>query len=89
LGWKHDAVQVCAIRGAGVGRRARERRCALRELGCAAASIWRGQCDASGQDRGQRLQGIDHWGRGRAGGEVTSREVVGGVRAMPECPRWA
>jgi hypothetical protein len=88
LGWQNDAVQVCVIRGAGEGRRAQERRCALRALGCAAASIWRGQCDMNGQDRGQLLQGIGSRCRGGSGGEVTGRGVDGGLLAELGCSRW-
>jgi hypothetical protein len=61
---------------------------ALRALGCAAALIWRGQCDVNGQDRGQLLQGIGSRCRGGSGGEVTGRGVDGGLLAELGCPRW-
>jgi hypothetical protein len=84
-----DAVRVLVLSGAGQGTDARERDARAACSGCAAASIWRGQGDANGQDRGQLLQGIGSRCRGGSGGEVTGRGVVGGKLALLECPRRA
>jgi hypothetical protein len=62
---------------------------ALRVLGYVAVLTWRGHGDADGLDHWQPLWGIGHWGRGRAGGEVTAQTAVGGALSTRGCPRWA
>jgi hypothetical protein len=62
---------------------------ALRGLGVLTGTRRRGWGGAHGHARVIPFQGIGSMGRDRSGGEVTSREVDGGVLALPGCPRLA
>jgi hypothetical protein len=62
---------------------------ALRGLGVLTGTRRRGRGGANGHTRVILFWGIGSMGRDRSGGEVTSREVDGGVLALPGCPRLA
>jgi hypothetical protein len=62
---------------------------ALRGLGARAGTGRRGRGGSHGQARVILFQGIGSTVQDRLGGEVTSREVDGGVQARLEWPRWA
>jgi hypothetical protein len=62
---------------------------ALRGLGVQTGTRRRGRDGSHGHSRVIPFQGIGSTVRDRPGGEVTSREVDGGVLAMLGCPRWA
>jgi hypothetical protein len=59
---------------------------ALRALGCATASIWRGHGDADGLDHWQPLRGIDRGVLYEGSGEATGQAVVGGALPTLGCP---
>jgi hypothetical protein len=63
--------------------------CALRALGCTAASVWRGYGDVDGRDRWHPFQGIGQGVLREVSGETTGRETVGGVQARLVWPWWA
>jgi hypothetical protein len=63
--------------------------CALRVLGCTAASTWRGHGDMDGRDRWHLIQGIGQGVLREVSGKATGLETVGGVQARLGCSRWA
>jgi hypothetical protein len=62
---------------------------ALGALGVADVSGWRGQSSAYGRARVLLSWGIDQARVEELGGEVTGPGAVGGVMALPGCPRRA
>jgi hypothetical protein len=91
-GWRHvrdsmPCVNMCWAELNGVQAHGNERH-ALRALACSLASGWHGRAALHSRFRAGLARGIDLVGRGRSGGEVTARAVVGGALSTLGCPRW-
>jgi hypothetical protein len=66
---------------------ARKRDVALGALGGTATSRWHRHGTVQSGSEGAALRGMGHGRLGELDGEVTGRAAVGGVLALPGCPR--